>query len=261
MPSPFPGMDPFIEGADWTSFHTEFVVEMARQLSPKLRPKYFARAEKRFVLTTFTDWPAGDAVSRPMIPDVSVVKVHEGQPASSSEASIPAPIRMTTIIPERVPHVSLEIDEIDGRRLVTAIELLSPTNKRSDGRSDYLERRHSLLTGRTHLMEIDLVRSGERVPMRQPLPSVPYFVFLTRVESRPSTEVWPIPLRSPLPKVPVPLLPGDPDVTLDLQAAFTSVYDSFGYESFVNYHRELKLPLPPEDWEWVLSRLTDAGKR
>ena len=110
-------------------------------------------------------------------------------------------------------------------------------------------------------MEIDLLREGQRVPMQKPLPPAPYFVFLSRAESRPITEVWPIPLDSPLPVVPVPLLPGDPDVPLDLQLALTTLYDLLGYDLAVDYKRPPEVPLRPEAAAWAEDRLCAAGLR
>jgi len=255
-------MDPFIEGTWWTGFHAQFCIEIARQLTPKLQPKYMAWTEKRFVLATIPEEASDPQDVESFLPDTAVVvgAAARGKMARAGQEVSPAPLRLTTIIPEPIPHMTVEIRRVEENTLVTVIELLSRTNKRSDGRAEYLKRRQKLLLGRAHLMEIDLVRTGERVPMRQPLPSVPYFVFLTRVESRPATEVWPVPLRAHLPTVPVPLLAGDPDVPLDLQAAFTSVYDSFGYANFVRYDRALRPPLPSEDWEWASGLLRASDK-
>ena len=122
------------------------------------------------------------------------------------------------------------------------------------GRDEYLTRRRRLLLSTAHLMEIDLLRGGKRVPMRSPSPA-PYFVFLSRSESRPNTKVWPIPLDSPLPVVPVPLLPGDPDVPLDLQLALTTLYDLLGYDLAVDYTRPPQVPLRPEAAAWAEDRL------
>lgn len=119
-----------------------------------------------------------------------------------------------------MPHFTVEIRDRANRQLVTAIEVLSPTNKRSEGYAEYLAKRRRLMVSSVHLLEIDLLRLGQRVPMRQPLPSAPYFVFLSRAPDRPIIEVWPVSLAEPLPVVPVPLLPGDADVPLDLQQAF-----------------------------------------
>jgi hypothetical protein len=91
-----------------------------------------------------------------------------------------------------------------------------------------LAKRRRLLLSNSHLLEIDLVRRGKRVPVRDPLPAAPYFVLLSRVETRPVLDVWPIGFSDPLPSVPVPLLPGDADVMLDRQLALTNVYDQGG---------------------------------
>ena len=68
-------------------------------------------------------------------------------------------------------------------------------------------------------------------------------------------EVWPITLDQPLPTVPLPLLPGDPDVMLDLQQAFTNVYESIGYDLAVDYAQPPEVPLSAESAAWVAERL------
>src|SRR5262249_19160790 len=147
MPSPFPGMDPYLEGDLWTTVHTQLGAEIARQLTPWLRPRYVALAEKRFVM----DAPEDVAVSG-------------GDPSPDLGVG--------------VPHVWVEIRDTAHRKLVTAIEFLSRTNKRGAGREEYLEKREKLLLSTAHLMEIDLLRRGRRVPMQEPLPAGAYFVLL-----------------------------------------------------------------------------------
>ena len=79
--------------------------------------------------------------------------------------------------------------------------------------------------------------------MQQELPDAPYFVLLNRVERRPIVDVWPILLTAPLPVVPVPLLPGDADVPLDLQATFTAMDDLLGYDLLLDYNQPPDVPL------------------
>jgi hypothetical protein len=152
---------------------------------------------------------------------------------------------------EAAPHHSVEVRDVAERRLVTAIEILSPTNKRDRGRPEYLNCRDHFLRGLAHLLEIDLLRAGRRVPMSNPLPPTPYFVLLSRFEKRPMSEVWPVALQDPLPTVPVPLLPGDADVSLELQQLFSTVYDVSGYDLLINYTRPPKGPLSAADGAWI----------
>lgn len=258
MPSPFPGMDPYLEGPLWTTVHTQLTAEIARQLAPKLRPRYLALTTERFVM----EMPESVAVTTTNIyPDVSVSEAGPSRFGVREAGIATAPLRLATVMPDLVPHVTVEIRNVADRQLVTAIEVLSPTNKRGEGRDEYLAKRRRLLLSSAHLMEIDLLREGRRVPMQKPLPPSPYFVFLSRVDSRPITEVWPIQLSEPLPVVPVPLLPGDPDVPLDLQQALTTLYDLLGYDLAVDYTRPPEVPLRPEAAAWVQDRLRTAGFR
>ena len=117
-----------------------------------------------------------------------------------------------------------------GGEVVTIIEVLSPANKRanSDGRREYLAKRAMILRSSAHLVEIDLLRGGERLPMAEPLPSVDYDVIVSRAPRRPMADVWPTTLRQPLPTVPIPLAGEDPEVPLDLQAIFHAVHERAG---------------------------------
>src|SRR5439155_7468023 len=115
--------------------------------------------------------------------------------------------------------------------------------------------RQGLLLSTAHLMEVDLLRAGARVPMRQALPDAPYFVLLSRAGRRPKTEVWPVQLADALPRVAVPLLAGDADVPLDLQQAFANVYDSFGYAYLVDYNRPPQPALGAAQSQWSEERI------
>jgi len=255
MPSPFPGMDPYLEGAEWTSVHIELSSEIARQLAPKLRPKYIVRTAKRFV----TEMPDDITIATGNVyPDVSVSDSVQ-EDTVSYRATIPPPLQLATVMPARIPHVTIEIRDVADRELVTAIEVLSPTNKRGEGYQEYLDKRRRLLYSTVHLMEIDLLRKGRRVPMQQPLPPAPYFVFLSRAEKRPILEVWPIQLDMPLPVVSVPLLADDPDETLDLQLALNTIYDALNYDLSVDYTQPPEVPLEGEEVAWVAEQLQAAG--
>lgn len=257
MSNPFPGMDPYLEGDLWITVHTDLCAEIARQLSPKLRPKYIALSTRRVVLAPAdeNDKPTGDRY-----PDVGVLT---SQPAGSTAAvaSPSAPLILTANLPEPIPHVSVEIHDVQGRRLVTCIELLSPTNKRGPGREEYAGKRFEILSGPVHLVEIDLLRQGIRFPTTEPLPDSPYFVFISRSGQRHAVEVWSIPLEQPLPVVKVPLLPEDEDVPLDLQQALSVVYDIIGYDEMIDYSQPPPGPLTPQQAAWIEEQLQKSGRR
>src|SRR5947209_6384904 len=149
------------------------------------------------------------------------------------------------------PHYWVEIRDANKRTLVCAIEILSPFNKRGRGRLDYLRKRQALLTSPAHLMEIDLLRQGQRVPMRRKLPAADYFVFLSRAGRRPLTEIWPITLAERLPIVPVPLLGSDPDAALNLQNALDELYDGLRYDLEIDYQQPPDVPLSKLQANWA----------
>jgi hypothetical protein len=234
-------MDPYLEGDLWTTVHSQLAAEIARQLAPQIAPRYVARTEKRFVITAPDDLEEAEIS---IYTDVGVRTVKALSKAKSSAAGAlrEAPLVMPTIMAEKAPHYWVEIRDAKRRTLVTAIELLSPFNKRGQGRHEYLQKRDALLTSPAHLIEIDLLRKGRRLPMRQKLPDAEYFVFLSRAGQRPSTGIWPVRLQDPLPEVPVPLLKGDADAVLDLQKALQTVYDSLRYDLEIDYRRPPDVP-------------------
>lgn len=257
MPNPFPGMDPYLESDLWTSVHTDLCVEIARQLAPKVRPKYGVLSTRRVVLALPDETEQlGDG----RLPDVAVLA--KGQGAVAAPASqVAAPLELEAIFPEPIPHVSVEIRDRKDRRLVTCIEVLSPTNKSGTGREEYEGKRCQVLSSEAHLVEIDLLRKGARFATTTPLPLAPYFVFISRAHRRKKVQVWPIPLASPLPTISVPLLEDDPDVDLDLQLALTTIYDILGYDEFTDYTQPPPGPLTPPEVAWVDEQLRRAGRR
>ena len=106
----------------------------------------------------------------------------------------------------------MEIRDRQSRQLVTAVELLSPTNKRpGPDREQYLRKRRQYVQARVHLVEIDLLRNGPRLPLED-LPECDYYVLVGRSGEYPRVAVWPLRLRDSLPTIPIPLHPPDGDV-------------------------------------------------
>jgi hypothetical protein len=262
-------MDPYLEGPEWWSVHSHLANEIARYLSERLPENYIARAEKVYLLADSDDtppWNGGSALSwRPpqrRVPDVAVVAVADPSvgTAASVVATIEAPLQLRVAVDEPEPIMTVEVIDLSDRSLVTAIEVLSATNKVGDGRAEYLAKRRRMLASDSHLIELDLLRSGKRVPMADPLPDYPYFALVSRVERRPTTEVWPISLRQPLPTIPVPLRTGDADVPLDLQAVLTTLYDVFRYGRELDYTKPPAVPLPPEATAWAAGLIADRRR-
>jgi hypothetical protein len=141
---------------------------------------------------------------------------------------------------------------------VTIIELLSPTNKSGQGHTDYLYKRVSLITRTIHLLELDLLIAGRRLPMGRPLRGI-YHALVSRAEERPIAEVFSWSIRDPLPTIPVPLMAPDPDISLDLAAVFGAVYRRGQYERSIDYQAPLELPLAPKDRGWAQKRARAGG--
>jgi hypothetical protein len=138
----------------------------------------------------------------------------------------------------------------------------SPANKTGEGAREYNDRRLDLLYTPVHLIEIDLLRGGTRIALNEPVPSAPYYVYLSRAERRPFTLVWTMQLADRLPTIPLPLLAPDPDVPLDLQAALDACHTLVGYERLIDYTAPPPPPaLAAAEQTWLATLLHAAGMR
>ncbi len=256
MPSPFPGMDPYLESTRmWEDFHHNLAVEIQKQLAPRLRPRYVAALEVR---VTYEEIVLEERSPRHIRPDLSVWRVDERPLGDAGVALAPAPL--TGMVAEQLPLklYAVEIRRVEDDLLVTAIEILSPVNKRPghEAFEDYQRKRNDLLRSAAHLMEIDLLRAGRRWSLLTPLPDAPYFVFLSRATRRPHVEIWPLRVQEAIPLIPVPLHEPDADVPLDLGRAIQTIYDTAAYDLRIDYREQ---PPPPdfskEEAEWIAARL------
>ncbi len=255
MPSPFPGMNPYLEQNDtWEDFHHNFMTRAQEQLSRQVGPNYLVKIEVRLMLHERS------AEERQFIGRADVgVTAPPGQvlPATSRSA-VAGPVQLELPAVEVERHSFLEIRDRRNRRVVTVIELLSPSNKAPGfDRDDYLAKRRQVLAGLTHLVEIDLRRGGTR-PAPPELPPCDYYVLVSRYEQRPKVDFWPIGLRARLPAIPVPLLDPDPDVMLDLQAVLDHTYDAADYGKYI-YGEVPEPPLRDEDAAWAQGFVPPTG--
>ena len=261
MPSPFPGMDPYIEVREiWSDFHNDLATEIRASLNTQIQPGYFART------VTYATYDVIEVTpTRPQTtsPDVSVWRTQTSSPVSAGVAVIDPPQAQSMVqleVPLRLANV--EVRKAKTNTLVTVIEILSPINKRpGPERNKYLRKRRELLRAEIHLLEIDLLRAGERSPLERPLPPAPYYATLARLENQPYVDIWPIQLETRLPVVPVPLAEPDPDVPLDLGALVRAVYERGGYGSSIDYQQPVPPPaLEPEQQAWVEQLLAEARR-
>jgi hypothetical protein len=149
---------------------------------------------------------------------------------------------------ERLSYI--EIVDREYQEVVTVIELLSPANKKpGDDREQYLAKRRELIAGGVHLVEIDLLRGGTRMPVED-LPDCDYCVLVSRSEERPRVGLWAFRMREPLPEIPIPLRAPDPDARIDLKRVLDRTWDAAGYEDYV-YRGRPKPPLHPADAAWA----------
>ncbi len=260
-------MDPYIEARGlWGDFHHQLIGEIHRALAPRVPDKYLVRVEERSYVAL-----AGREGKEeyPFLPDVRVTaqpqKPRKRGKARSAAATVPAPdagaITIQAFVAEEHREAFIEIYEDDPeRRLVTCIEVLSPYNKRknSEGWDLYLRKRQSLLLGSANLVEIDLLRGGQRMPMLGNWPDSPYTLLVCRQYRAPYCSVWPAHYRQPLPPLPIPLSPPDPDVRIDLKPLLAAIYARSRYDRDIDYGKPLAPPLVEADAAWLAEQL-DRG--
>jgi hypothetical protein len=248
MPSPFPGMNPFLEQDDvWHDFHEKLMPAIAERLVAQVRPNYIIKIDEHIYVHEQPQEPSRRLMERA---DVGVAGSGSGPGGRVGAGVLEAPVRVHVPVLDVERLAFVEVRDRRGRELVTVIEVLSPSNKRpGPDRAQYLAKRQGLLNGRVHLVEIDLLRGGAPMPLGD-RPLCAYSVLVSRVEERPGAEFWPLALRDPLPTVPVPLRHPDGAAGLDLQAVLHHVYDASGYEDYV-YTGSPEPPLGPEDRPWA----------
>ena len=248
MPSPFPGMDPYLERPDeWESFHHSLATRIADALAAVVPPNYRVLSERRLVVDRI-DEDGEPLRGRSVRPDDVVLAEGGGGTAVLEAPPIVSPAQIELEEPEYEPEEQafIAIRDRSGRRVITAIEILSPANK-DEHRAAYLRKRWEYRHDGISVVELDLLRGGRRV-----LPGLPpcdYYAAVS-VGGRNKFHLWPFALRDPMPQVPIPLRHPDPPVTLDLKAAVEAAYDAGRYARFL-YDAPVVPALPPADAAWA----------
>ncbi|MBI5367034.1 MAG: DUF4058 family protein [Planctomycetes bacterium] len=254
MPSPFPGMDPYLESpSHWPGVHTGLLQTLREMLVPQVRPHYFVDLERRVYILDDAD-PAQQHI----VPDLTLI----APPASAAEgtgtgaaaaAASGGTVLMMMDVPVEIREARLVVRTAASLELVTVIELLSHANKTkgSRGREEYLAKRREVMNSKIHLIEIDLLRAGLPIPSIERLPPGDYRVHVSRWRMRPRGQVFTWTVRDAAPVIPVPLREGEPEVRLDLGEAIRSTYDRSGYDVLLNYRGPAEPPLAPEAEAWA----------
>jgi hypothetical protein len=269
MPSPFPGMDPYIEACGlWEDFHSTLIQEIKALLAQATPDHYLVRTGKRSYIVLVE---SEGKTSHPFLPDVSVTtprtRKKSSRKGSVAVAEPPGeiePVTLRAFIEEEHRESFVEIYETaPEQRLVTTIEVLSPSNKRpgSQGRDLYLRKRQSVLLGNVNLVEIDLLRGGQRMPMLDPWPNSPYVLMVAKAKKAQLCQVWPSYFQRPLPTIPVSLSRPDPAIPLNLQPLIEGIYQRYRYERSIDYAKPLSPPLDDEQAAWLERQLRQRGSK
>lgn len=262
MKSPFPGVDPYLESQGvWTDFHGEFIYAWRRCLLDVLPDDYDARTSEHVYIIH------GPGESKQhIIPDVALEELPDskriGGGAATAVAAQSDVETFTIPLPEtyEVRESYIKILKHPERTLVAVLEALSPTNKGSERRA-YLEKRDEVLGSAIHLVELDLLLGGQRLPMRKPLPTGHYYAIVSCSEKRPDAEVTPWTVRRTLPTIAIPLADPGAQVKIDLQQVFETAYERGGFDRAIDYDKPLSLPLAQAELDWAQDQAAGQLKK
>ena len=259
MPSPFPGMNPYLENPElWSAVHSRLIVAIADALADTISQDYRIEIEKR---TYWSDETGDDLLIG--IPDVALLS----RSTASSEKNIAtavaertaiAPTRILLPTYEEISERYLEIREVQTGKVITAIEILSPKNKKAgEGREAYLRKRRRVLQTQTHFVEIDLLRTNPSFLQGQ-LPASDYHILVSRSHDRPAADLYAFSIRDRIPNFSIPLRLGELEPTLDLQVLVDLVYQRGRYDLAIDYSQPTQPRLNSEDEIWANSLIKNG---
>lgn len=248
MPSPFPGMNPYLERGDvWHDFHEAFLPLTRTMIVPQVRPAFIVQLDQHVYIHEL------NAERNALLgrSDVHVVNDRQSVPSTPSLAVLEAPAKARVpLAADFEKQAFIEIRDREDRSLVAVLELLSPINKKlGPDRNQFLNKRREILASSVNYVEIDLLRGGPRLPVED-MPQCDYYVMVSRWERRPEVGIWPLRLADPLPTIPIPLRAPYPDAQLDLQSVLNRIYDEAGYEDYI-YRHTPEPKLRPKDKAWA----------
>jgi len=252
-------MDPYLESPAFCSdFHSRLTNTWCEAVADALPPAYWARINERVYLV---EQPPEE---RPLVsPDVAVTRrdwPDTSETGGTAVAVLLEPVTIPLAILGEVRETYIEIIHRPDESLIAVLELLSPANKEEPGRASYLAKRHRLLRQQVHLVELDLLRAGQRLPLQRPLPPGDYYYLLARGDQRPNCQVYTWTVRQPLPTLPVPLRAPDADIRIDLGAVFATAYQRGRYRQQVDYRAQPPGPFRGEEHAWAAQVAGGVGR-
>ncbi len=246
-------MDPWLEHpALWPDLHNSLITAIRDELSPLLAPNYYIRLKRRAYLFTPNDL---EFIGRP---DLSVMPLHVPTPRANLPLAEMDVIEVEALIQDEVGESYLEIHDTKTRNVITVVEVLSPANKlHAEGRRDYEKKRKHILNSLTHLVEIDLLRAGDPMPVSKQVRS-DYRILVMRGDTRPRGKLYAFSVRKPIPPFLLPLLPGDDEPTVDLNAILHALYDRARFDLGLDYDQPPVPQLSDEDSAWARELIKKA---
>lgn len=261
MSHPFPGMNPYLEHPElFPGLHHWLIIEIARFLSPQLRPKYRVAVEVRTYETSDED------SLQVGIPDVTIRSRQTANDSTTTNVAVVEtsvePVKVRIPVPLTIKEGYLEVREVGTEALITTIEILSPSNKRpGKGRQKYLKKRETILETRTNLVEIDLLRKGQPMPIVGNNIQSNYRILIYRGDTRPIADLYAFNLQNVIPSFSLPLRSNDREPVINLQELLNEIYDVSGYDLVLDYNQEAVPSLSEEDKVWVDGVLKKQGFR
>jgi len=250
-------MDPYLEHPQlWPEVHHLLISELFRFLSPQLRPKYRVALEVRMYETS------GEESLLVGIPDVTVTREPFRKNRTASNSSTPQVVPVIVPIPETISEGYLEVQEVGTGEVVTALEILSPKNKRSgEGWDAYHRKRQRVLGSATNLVEIDLLRGGKSMPIFGDNIDSDYRILVSRDSRRPQADLYAFNLPEVIPPFPLPLQSGYLEPVIDLHWLLNEIYDLSDYAMLIDYSQKPEPPLSDANEAWASSWLREKGLR
>lgn len=253
MPSRFPGVDPYVEGSGlWPDFHHEFITAWRAALRRSLPKHYEARINEEIHLVDLSS-----GATRKILPDVAVERREaqaapsEGEAWESTSTTVTLPM---PLVEDEIHESWIEIYHRPDRSLVAVLELLSPSNKRGETRSNYLSKRRAVLRHQVHLVEVDLLLAGGRISPPDEYPAADFTALVAHAERPGVCEVRSWNLRDRLPRLGIPLKPPDADAQVDLQEIFDAAFDQGAYGEAIDYAKPPSVALRQADLAWAVER-------